>query len=172
MHWYRDLDGRQRKAFWACSGGWALDAMDVQMYALVLPTIMALWSLTKAEAGMLGTVALLASSLGGAIAGNLADRIGRVRVLQASILWFSAFTCLSGLAQNFEHDAQGNGFVGRIDAAGDGDRPFVGSSRCWRAGNNASRTHRNARERHAGIGREGPTVRVRPAFRRQIRQIR
>ena len=117
MHWYRDLDGRQRKAFWACSGGWALDAMDVQMYALVLPTIMALWSLTKAEAGMLGTVALLASSLGGAIAGNLADRIGRVRVLQASILWFSAFTCLSGLAQNFEQllaarALQGIGFGG------------------------------------------------------------
>ncbi len=117
MQWYRELDGRQRKAFWACFSGWALDAMDVQIYALVLPTIMAVWSLTKAEAGTLGTVALLASSVGGAIAGNLADRIGRVRVLQISILWFSSFTFLSGLAQNYEQlliarTLQGIGFGG------------------------------------------------------------
>ncbi len=99
MDWYRELDGRQRKAFWACFGGWALDAMDVQMYALVMPAIMAAWKMSKSEAGMLGTVALVASSVGGAIAGNLADRFGRVKVLQVSILWFSLFTFLSGLAQ-------------------------------------------------------------------------
>ena len=117
MGWYRELDGRQRKAFWACFGGWALDAMDVQIYALVLPTIMAQWMLSKAEAGTLGTVALLASSFGGAIAGHLADRIGRVKVLQISILWFSAFTFLSGLTQNYEQmmiarTLQGLGFGG------------------------------------------------------------
>jgi MFS family permease len=117
VQWYKILDSRQRKAFWACFGGWALDAMDVQIYALLLPTIMALWGLTKAEAGTLGTVALLASSVGGAIAGNLADRIGRVRILQISILWFSAFTFLSGLAQNYEQlliarTLQGLGFGG------------------------------------------------------------
>nr|WP_281384453.1 MFS transporter [Novosphingobium flavum] len=91
--------------------------MDVQIYALLLPTIMAVWGLTKAEAGTLGTVALLASSVGGAIAGNLADRIGRVRVLQISILWFSAFTFLSGFAQNYgqllaARTLQGLGFGG------------------------------------------------------------
>lgn len=117
MGWYREFDARQRKAFWACFGGWSLDAMDVQMYALVLPTIMAAWSLTKGEAGMLGTVALLASALGGAVAGNLADRIGRVKILQISILWFSTFTCLSGFAQNYEQlmvarTLQGIGFGG------------------------------------------------------------
>jgi MFS family permease len=117
VEWYKILDGRQRKAFWACFGGWALDAMDVQIYALLLPTIMAVWGLTRAEAGTLGTAALLASSIGGAIAGNLADRIGRVRILQISILWFSTFTFLSGLAQNFEQllaarTLQGLGFGG------------------------------------------------------------
>jgi MFS family permease len=111
------LDGRQRKAFWACFGGWALDAMDVQMYALVLPTLLAVWGISKAQAGSLGTIALLASSLGGVIAGGLADRIGRVKVLQISILWFSAFTFLSGLAQTYEQmfaarTLQGLGFGG------------------------------------------------------------
>jgi MFS family permease len=117
MNWYSILDRRQRKAFWACFGGWALDAMDVQIYALLLPTIMAVWGLTKGEAGTLGTVALLASSVGGAIAGNLADRFGRVRVLQISILWFSFFTFLSGFAQSYEQllvtrTLQGLGFGG------------------------------------------------------------
>ena len=117
MSWYGDFDNRQRKAFWACFGGWALDAMDVQMYALVLPTLILEWGLTKAEGGTLGTVALLASSVGGAIAGNLADRIGRVRVLQLSILWFSVFTFLSGLTENYTQlfiarTLQGVGFGG------------------------------------------------------------
>ncbi|WP_425304877.1 MFS transporter [Bradyrhizobium erythrophlei] len=30
------------------------------------------------------------------------DRYGRVRVLQFTILWFSLFTCLSGLTNSFE----------------------------------------------------------------------
>jgi MFS family permease len=117
LGWYRDFDDRQRKAFWACFGGWALDAMDVQIYALVIPTLLAEWSLTRAQAGSLGTVALLASSLGGIIAGYFADRIGRVRVLQITIAWFSVFTFLSGLTQNYEQmfaarTLQGLGFGG------------------------------------------------------------
>ena len=117
MGWYRELDAGQRKGFWACFSGWALDAMDVQIYVLVLPTIMAAWGLTRGQAGFAATVALLFSSVGGALAGYLADRIGRVKVLQISILWFSAFTFLSGLAQNYEQllvarSLQGLGFGG------------------------------------------------------------
>jgi MFS family permease len=117
MSWYRELDASGRRAFWACFGGWTLDAMDVQIYALVMPTLISLWGLTKGQAGMLGTVALLASSLGGVLAGQLADRWGRVAVLQISVLWFSAFTFLSGFANNF-HELmacrvlQGIGFGG------------------------------------------------------------
>lgn len=117
MGWYGELTGRQKNAFWACFGGWTLDAMDVQIYALVMPAIMAVWSLTKGQAGLLGTLALLASSVGGILAGYLADRLGRVKVLQISIVWFSAFTFLSGLAQNYEtlmacRVLQGIGFGG------------------------------------------------------------
>ena len=117
MSWYKELDSSQRKGFWACFGGWALDAMDVHIYALVLPAIMAAWHLSKTQAGFAATVALLSSSVGGAIAGHLADRIGRVKVLQISILWFSAFTFLSGLTQNYEQllaarTLQGIGFGG------------------------------------------------------------
>ena len=86
----------------ACFGGWALDAFDVQMYSFVIPTVIALWSLSRGEAGLIGTVTLLISSLGGWFSGTLADRFGRVRMLQITILWYSIFTFLCAFAQNFE----------------------------------------------------------------------
>jgi MFS family permease len=97
-----DLTKTERRAFTACVGGWALDAMDVQLYSFVIPTLIAIWGITRAEAGELGTAALLVSAVGGWLAGWLADRYGRVRTLQMAILWFAVFTFLSGLAQNFE----------------------------------------------------------------------
>jgi len=117
MEWYRQMKQPERRTFWACFGGWALDAMDVQMYAVAIPTLIAIWGMTKSQAGMLGTVALIVSSMGGWIAGILADRCGRVRVLQITILWFSAFTFLSGLTNSFgqllvTRALQGLGFGG------------------------------------------------------------
>ena len=117
MGWYKELGARQKNAFWACFGGWTLDAMDVQIYALVLPAITAAWSLTKGQGGLLATAGLLSSSVGGVLAGYLADRIGRVKVLQIAILWFSGFTFMSGLAQNYDQlmifrILQGIGFGG------------------------------------------------------------
>ena len=76
--------------------------MDVQLYSFVIPTLIAIWGITRAQAGELGTAALLVSAVGGWLAGWLADRYGRVRTLQVAILWFAVFTFLSGLAQNFE----------------------------------------------------------------------
>src|SRR5450759_3434678 len=81
-NWFTGMSARERRTFWACFTAWALDAMDVQLYAVVMPTLIALWSLSKGQAGMLGTAALLVSSLGGWIAGMLADRFGRARVLR------------------------------------------------------------------------------------------
>jgi MFS family permease len=98
--WFDELTTTERRTFWACFAGWALDAMDVQLYSFAIPTLIALWSLTHGEAGIIATVALLVSALGGWIAGILADRFGRVRILQLSILWFSAFTFLSGLTNS------------------------------------------------------------------------
>ena len=99
--WVSDLAPRERRAFVACVGGWALDAMDVQLYSFVIPALIATWGITRGQAGVLGTAALLVSAVGGWLAGWFADRFGRVRTLQIAILWFAAFTFLSGLAQNF-----------------------------------------------------------------------
>jgi MFS family permease len=115
--WFRGLNLRERRTFWACFTGWALDAMDVQLYAVVMPTLIALWGISRAQAGTLGTAALLFSSIGGWIAGILADRFGRARVLRWTIAWFAVFTFLSGLTHSFwqllaTRSLQGLGFGG------------------------------------------------------------
>ncbi|HEY4352859.1 MAG TPA: MFS transporter [Paraburkholderia sp.] len=115
--WYKDLTKPEKRTYWACFSGWGLDAMDTQMYALAIPTLIALWGMTRGEAGLLGTTVLIMASLGGWIAGILADRYGRVRVLQITILWFSLFTLLSAFTNSFEQlmitrGLQGLGFGG------------------------------------------------------------
>ena len=100
--WMRDLNAKERRTMGACFGGWALDAFDVQMYSFVIPTVIALWGLSRGEAGVIGTVTLLISSLGGWFSGTLSDRFGRVRILQISILWYSVFTFLCAFAQDFQ----------------------------------------------------------------------
>jgi MFS family permease len=102
LAWFGELDTKERRTMGACFGGWALDAFDVQMHSFVIPTVIALWGLSRGEAGLIGTVTLLISSLGGWFSGTLADRFGRVRMLQITILWYSVFTFLCAFAQNFE----------------------------------------------------------------------
>jgi MFS family permease len=99
--WLRQLTKAERRTFIGCKVGYALDAMDTQFLSFVIPTLIATWGLSKGDAGLIGTVTLLTSSLGGWLAGILSDRIGRVKTLQLTILWFALFTVLSGFAQTF-----------------------------------------------------------------------
>jgi MFS family permease len=99
--WISALTLRERHVFTACVGGWALDGMDVQIYSFVILALISTWGLTRGQAGLLGTAALLVSAAGGSVAGWFADRYGRVLTLQIAILWFAVFTFLSGLAQNY-----------------------------------------------------------------------
>ena len=102
LAWLRDLTSRERRTMLACWAGWTLDGFDQQLFSYVVPTVIGVWGISKGTAGTIGTVTLLTSSLGGWFAGALADRFGRVRVLQIAIVWYSLFTFLCGFAQNFE----------------------------------------------------------------------
>ena len=102
LAFYRDMNLPERRTFWACAAGWALDGMDFMIYPLVIGTIIALWKVDPGTAGLAGTVTLLASAVGGWLGGYLADRIGRVKTLQLTILWFSVFSLLCAFVQNFD----------------------------------------------------------------------
>lgn len=98
---YKNMNGNERRTFWACATGWALDGMDFMIYPLVIGTIMSLWKVSSSEAGLAATITLLTSSLGGWLAGYLSDRIGRVITLQITIVWFSVFSLACAFAQDF-----------------------------------------------------------------------
>jgi len=94
----RQATPAQRRTLLAASLGWALDAFDTMLYALVLALLMRDFGMTKAVAGLLSTLTLLASGVGGVLFGFLADRIGRKQALMASILTYSLCSFASGLA--------------------------------------------------------------------------
>lgn len=94
----RQATPAQRRTLLAAALGWALDAFDAMLYALVLALLMRDLGMSKTTAGLLGTFTLLASGLGGVLFGFIADRIGRKRALMASILTYSLCSFASGLA--------------------------------------------------------------------------
>src|SRR3954464_9870939 len=115
--WLKELDARERKTLIAAVAGWATDSVDVMVFIYVIPTLMAMWSMTKIQAGWITTVTVISSAIGGWLAGVLADRFGRVRILQLSIAWFALFTFLCGFTNSFEQllvtrSLQGLGFGG------------------------------------------------------------
>jgi MFS family permease len=115
--WLAELTPAERNTLIATFSGWALDGMDVMMYSFVIPTLIATWRLTEGQAGLLATSALLISAAGGWLAGLLADRYGRVRILQLTIACFALFSLLSGLTNSFgqllvTRGLQGLGFGG------------------------------------------------------------
>ena len=101
----------------AAFGGWAVDAFDFMIYTFAVPTLIAVWGISRPQAGLIATSTLLCSALGGWMAGALSDRFGRVRMLQVTIGWFACFSFLSGFSRSYSEllalrGLQGLGFGG------------------------------------------------------------
>jgi len=112
LAWFREAPPEGRRALLAAASGWMLDAMDVMLYAFALTAIRAEFGLDGAQAGLLASVTLVASAVGGIGAGLLADRIGRARVLVLSILAYSLFTGLTATARTVAELALWRALVG------------------------------------------------------------
>lgn len=121
--WYGELTGNEKKTWWACLGGFTLDSMDSTIFSLVMPVLFSLAILTKSEAGILGSASLFGSALGGWSAGMLADRWGRIRVMQMTVLWVACFTALTAFCGEFwqfliVRFLQGLGYGGEVVVGG------------------------------------------------------
>jgi MFS family permease len=115
--WLQQTTPRERRTLLAGFVGYGLDGFDFMMYTFIIPTLLTAWSMSKAEAGSIATGALFTAAIGGWAAGVLADRFGRVRVLQWTVLWFAVFTFLSGFTNSYgelllTRSLQGFGFGG------------------------------------------------------------
>ncbi|MFZ0640121.1 MAG: MFS transporter [Candidatus Acidiferrales bacterium] len=92
------MTSAERDSLLAGGVGWMLDAFDVMLYSMVLATLMRDLGMSKSTGGLLGSLTLLASAVGGVIFGFVADRIGRTRSLSTSILVYSVATAACGFS--------------------------------------------------------------------------
>jgi MFS family permease len=115
--WLQETSPRERHTLIAAGLGYGLDGFDFMIYTFIIPTLFAVWHMSKAQAGYIATGSLITSAIGGWAAGVLADRYARVRVLQWTVAWFAVFTFLSGFTHSYPalyltRALQGLGFGG------------------------------------------------------------
>jgi MFS family permease len=99
LAWPAQVSPEQKRSLVAGGLGWMLDAMDVMLYSMVLAELMLHLGIGKPQAGLLNSLTLASSALGGVAFGVIADRAGRTRALMASILVYSLASFACGLSQ-------------------------------------------------------------------------
>ena len=97
--WYEKINRNQWKTVIAGGLGWALDSMDVMLYAMVVVHIMSELQIGTTQGGLLTTITLVASGIGGMLFGLIADKWGRKFSLTLSIVTYSLFTAACGFSQ-------------------------------------------------------------------------
>jgi MFS family permease len=81
--------------------GWVFDFYDLILYSFLLIPLGAELHFSRVELSWVFGASLAATAAGGIAFGFLADRFGRKRVLQWTILTYSAGTVASGLVPGF-----------------------------------------------------------------------
>ncbi|MFE7438959.1 MFS transporter [Streptomyces chartreusis] len=88
----------QRRVLVLCFAVVTLDGIDVAMVSYIGPSLIADWDITKAELGPVVTSGLLGLALGSLFAGPLADRVGRRKVILASLVFFGLMSAATALS--------------------------------------------------------------------------
>ncbi|MCA4132507.1 aromatic acid/H+ symport family MFS transporter [Arthrobacter sp. M4] len=98
--------GQVRSGAWVIACCWfaiTVDGYDLIVYGTVVPALISgEWALTPAQAGQIGSLALVGMMVGALLAGVLTDRIGRRRLMIACVAWFSLGMALSALSPSPE----------------------------------------------------------------------
>ncbi|MFM9030348.1 MAG: MFS transporter, partial [Opitutaceae bacterium] len=88
------------------SAGWLFDCMDQRIFALArqpaMREILGKGATDAAVTDMVGlatTIMLIGWATGGIIFGTMSDRLGRVKTMAVTLLVYSGFTGLSGIAK-------------------------------------------------------------------------
>lgn len=80
------------------------DGYDLVVYGSTVPTILKFqeWGVSPAQAGVIGSLALVGMLVGTLSVGILTDKLGRRRIMLACIAWFSTFMLLTAFAPSAE----------------------------------------------------------------------
>ena len=87
-----------RRAVFITGIAWSFVAMEILLVGFILPVFAAEWNLSGRAQGWIAASALAGSLVGSLVVGASADRIGRRRLFQFSILWYAAFTALTAFS--------------------------------------------------------------------------
>ncbi|WP_338831680.1 MFS transporter [Bradyrhizobium sp. 27S5] len=92
------LTSYQRWIFGIIATAWFFDSMDLAALTFVLGSIRQTFGLSTAETGLLSSMSFLGMFAGAASAGLLADRFGRARVFQVSMIFWGLGSLCCGLS--------------------------------------------------------------------------
>ncbi|AOB31580.1 MFS transporter [Bordetella sp. H567] len=96
--WYRDVSRDAWRVLTLSGLGWLFEVYEIFILSLTVPAFIAYFDLTKAQAGLIGSLSALGQIIGGIAFGWVADRYGRVRTLTLTILVYSVFSGATALA--------------------------------------------------------------------------
>jgi len=104
----QDLEKRRRRSLaWVVflsAAALVFDGYDLVVYGTVVPVLLAdpdqLGAITPAQAGTLGSYALLGVLVGALAAGAVGDRIGRRKVMLVNLAWFSVGMAITATTQS------------------------------------------------------------------------
>ena len=110
--WLRSLTTMERRVLLAAGLGWMFDSMDFLIYVLAIGRLKTYFGFNDATAGLLGTLTLVSAAAGGLSFGVIADRIGRVRALNLTILIYSICSLGAATSQSVVQLAIWRAFLG------------------------------------------------------------
>src|SRR2546430_14238491 len=89
FQWPRDISPAEWKSLIAGGLGWMLDAMDVMLYSFVLAYLIREFGMSTGTAGLLNSLTLVASAIGGVFFRGVGCRNGPPRGFVGSLLLLS-----------------------------------------------------------------------------------
>ena len=98
LPWLREIPPNAWRALLLAGLGWLFEVYEIFILSLTIPALIVAFAMTRAAAGLIGSLSVVGLILGGVASGWLADRVGRVRALSLAILLYSVFTAATAAA--------------------------------------------------------------------------
>lgn len=91
-----------KKVFALAAAGYLFDAYDMALLTFIMPVLSKDMNLSSVQIGLAFSVSFFGMLIGAFVGGQVADRFGRLRVFQYTLMLFAIATAATAFAWNFE----------------------------------------------------------------------